>query len=89
MFCSASLQHVFGGALVDQRLPNLRINQAMVFTDNWTPVHMAMLLEFIEMFLNEIYSSFFFFSCISEVFQVVVALFNLQITRHWLIDVIS
>ena len=59
----------------------------MIFTDNWTPVHMAMLLEFIEMFLNEIYSSFF--SCISEVFQVVVALFDLQITRHWLIDVIS
>ena len=50
---------------------------------------MAMLLEFGEMFLNEIYSSFFFFSCISEVFQDVVALFNLQITRHWLIDIIS
>ena len=48
---------------------------------------MAMLLEFGEMFLNEIYSSFF--SCISEVFQDVVALFNLQITRHWLIDIIS
>ena len=61
----------------------------MIFTDNWTRVHMAMLLEFIEMFLNEIYSNFFFFSCISEVFQVVVALFHLQITRHWLIDVIS
>ena len=87
MFCLASLQHVCGGALVDQRLPNLRTNQAKIFTDNWTPVHMAMLLEFIKMFLNEIYSNFFF-SCISEVFQVVVALFNLQITRHWLIDVI-
>ena len=48
---------------------------------------MAMLLDFIEVFLNEIYNSFF--SCISEVFQDVVALFNLQITRHWLIDVIS
>ena len=61
MFCSASLQHVCGGALVDQRLPNLRINQAMIFIDNWTPVHMAMLLDFIEMFLNEIYSFFVFF----------------------------
>ena len=88
MFCSASLQHVCGGALVDQRLPNLRINQAMIFTDNWTPVHMAMLLDFIAMFLNEIYSSFFFFF-LHKVFQVIVALFNLQITRHWLIDVIS
>ena len=87
MFSSASLQHVCGGALVDQRLPNLRINQAMIFTDYWTPVHMAMLLDFIEMFSNEIYSNFF--SSISEVFQVVVALFNLQITRHCLIDVFS
>ena len=89
MLCSASLQHVCGGALVDQRLPNLRINQAMIFIDNWTPVHMTMHLDFIEMFLNEIYSSWVCFFCISEVFQVVVARFNLQITRHWLIDVIS
>ena len=50
---------------------------------------MAMHLDFIEMFLNEIYSSWVFFFCISEVFQVVVALFNLQITRHRWIDVIS
>ena len=64
MLCSASLQHVCGSALVDQRLPNLRINQAMIFIDNWTPVHMTMHLDFTEMFLNEIYSSWvvFFFA---------------------------
>ena len=56
MFRSASLQHVCGGALVDKRLPNLRINQAMIFIGNWTPVDMAMHLDFIQMFLNEIYS---------------------------------
>ena len=61
----------------------------MIFIDNWTPVHMTMHLAFIEMFLNEIYSSWVCFFCISEVFQVVVARFNLQVTRHWLIDVIS
>ena len=52
VFGSASLQHVCGGALVDKRLPNSRINQAMSFMDNWTPVHIAIPLDFIQMFLN-------------------------------------
>ena len=57
IFCSANLQHVCGGALVDKRLPNLSINQAMIFIDNWTPVRMAMHLDFIQMFFNKVYSS--------------------------------
>ena len=57
MFCSASLQHVCGGALVDKRLPNLRTNQALIFIDNWTSVHMAMHLDFNQILSNEIYCS--------------------------------
>ena len=57
IFCSANLQHVCGGALVDKRLPNFNINQAMIFIDNWTPVRMAMHLDVIQTFFNKVYSS--------------------------------
>ena len=47
-------------------------------------------LDFIQMFLNEIYCSsdfVFFFLAYLKFFQVVVALFNLRIKHDWLINV--